>query len=443
MPFVSPQSSIVSLPPPALQSDGIRQVSASVQPHVQQPDSPPQAAPFQGLKELSADALIDLILARNPSLAQMAATWEAATARYPQVTSLEDPMFSTTLAPGSIGNSNVSFGWRVEVSQKLPWPGKRELRGQAAAADASAAANEFEDMRVQLVEAAKHAFAEYYLVGRALEVNAEDLLRLKEFRGNAATLAKTGRAPEQDFLQADVETGRKQERQLTLERMREVAVARINTLINLPTTLPLPPPPKELPPAVPVPASEVLQATAEANRADLRALADRVVAAQAELASAEREYRPDFEVMAAYDAFWQSPQQALQPQVALRMNVPLRRDRRHAAVAEAEAKVIQRAAELEKQRSQVRFQVEEAYALLREAERVAKLYGESILPLADTNVKAVQNAFVTGKTPFISLIEAQRSRVSLQDRYFEALADVFRRRATLERVTGTVLAAPK
>src|SRR5262249_55335839 len=151
----------------------------------------------------------------------------------------------------------------------------------------------------------------------------------------------------------------------------------------------------------------------------------------------------DFEVMAAYDAFWQRPQQALQPQVGLRMNVPLRCNRRHAAVAEAEAKVIQRAAELEKQRSQVRFQVEEASALLREAERVAKLYGDSILPVADTNVKAVQNAFVTAKTPFISLIEAQRSRVNLQDRYYEALADVYRRHATLERVTGTVLVAPK
>ena len=36
----------------------------------------------------------------------------------------------------------------------------------------------------------------------------------------------------------------------------------------------------------------------------------------------------------------------------------------------------------------------------------------------------------------MSLIEAQRNQAGLRDRYFEAVADYFRRRATLERVIG-------
>jgi outer membrane protein TolC len=116
--------------------------------------------------------------------------------------------------------------------------------------------------------------------------------------------------------------------------------------------------------------------------------------------------------------------------------VPLRYSRRNAAVAEAEAKLAGRVAEFEQRRNQVNLQVEEALAQAREAERVVKLYTDTILPAAELNVKAAQSAYTTGKTPFISLIEAQRSRVNLRDRHYEAIADVFRKRASLERAVG-------
>ena len=49
-------------------------------------------------------------------------------------------------------------------------------------------------------------------------------------------------------------------------------------------------------------------------------------------------------------------------------------------------------------------------------------------------MKAAQSAYLTGKIPFLSLVEAQRSVVGLQDRYYEAVADYYRRRATLPKI---------
>jgi outer membrane protein, heavy metal efflux system len=83
--------------------------------------------------------------------------------------------------------------------------------------------------------------------------------------------------------------------------------------------------------------------------------------------------------------------------------------------------------------------VEEAYQQVQESEKAVRLYAETILPAARENVKAAQTAYVTGKIPFLSLVEAQRNLVGLRDRHYEALADSFRRRATLERVTGEPL----
>jgi outer membrane protein TolC len=397
-------------------------------------------SPFTGVAELTVSALIEQVLARNPSLCQMAAAWQAAATRHPQVTSLEDPMLAATIGPGTIApdDGSVEFAYRVEISQKIPFPGKRGLRGASALAEASAAGRDLEDMRLQLVESARSAFYDYYLVARAREVNEESLGLLRKFRENAQTRYQTGLVPEQDMDQADVEIGREQDRQLELEQMRQVAIARINTLMHLPPESPLPPPPKQLALAAPLPEVQVLRTTALARRPDLQALADRIAAEEAALALAHKEFYPDFEPFVMYDRFMGNltDNRDLATMLGVRLNLPVYKERRHAVVAEAEARLAQRRAELARLTDQVNFQVQEAYARVQRSERSVHLYQDTILPAAERNVKAAQSAYVTAKVPFLSLIEAQRNLVNLRDRYYEALADSVRRRAALDRAVG-------
>lgn len=398
--------------------------------------------PGKVIEILSVDALVAEVLARNPNLSQMVAAWQAASARYPQVRSLDDPMLSGMFAPSSFGSNSVESGYRIEVSQKIPFPGKLRLRGQGALAEAGAAQNDIEDMRVQLIEAAKLGFYEYYLVERAIVVNDESIRLLKEMRQSAESRFKTGLVPQQDILQADVEIGRQNERGVTLNRMRKVAIARINTLRNLPPDESLPIPPEQLKVSASLPPVENLRRLALAQRPDLKALEDRIVVEQTSLALAFKEYYPDVEVTGAYDTIMgNGPMRDLAPQVGLRMNLPIRVGKRNGAVAEAHAKIAQKRAELAGRVNQIQFQVQEAYEQLLESERILVLYDKTILPAARENVKAAQSAYITGKTPFLSLIEAQRNLVNLRDRYYEANADYFRRLATLERVIGGPIVA--
>src|SRR5262249_19326868 len=118
--------------------------------------------PFANVAILSVDRVIEEALARNRTVAQMVAAAQAAAARYPQVASLDDPMFGATMAPASIGSSNVNFAYRLEASQRLPYPGKRELRGAVALAEARAAEQDVEDARLTLIESARAAFYDYF-----------------------------------------------------------------------------------------------------------------------------------------------------------------------------------------------------------------------------------------------------------------------------------------
>jgi outer membrane protein TolC len=399
----------------------------------------PQPVLFDGLTELSADRVTAEVLARNPTLAQMAAAVRAAEARYPQVTSPDDPTLSAAMAPATIGiGDGRNYSQRVELAQKVPYPGKLRLRGESASANAAAAGQDLDDARLQLVEAARAAYFDYFLAERSLEVNREGLDRLAEFKRNAETRYKTGQVPQQDVLQADVETGRQTERRFALERARTVAVARLNTLMNRPADAPLPPPANDPPPLTELPEVSALRDAALARRPDLKALAARIDADRAALDLAHKEFYPDVEFMAAYDTFWQAAdrQQPLRPQLGLRTNLPVQLTRRRAAVAEAEAVLAQRQAAFARLTNEVGFEVQQAHAQVREAEQSLRLYDEKILPAARENVKAAQSAYVTGKVPFVTLVEAQRSLVELKERAYAAAADYHRRRAGLERAVG-------
>jgi outer membrane protein TolC len=209
----------------------------------------------------------------------------------------------------------------------------------------------------------------------------------------------------------DVETGRQREKLVLLDRLRRVTIARLNTLLHLSPDLPLPPPPKELRVGVGLPDAQPWRAAAQTQRPDLQAVRNHIDAEEASLALARREYYPDFDVMAAYDTIMgNGPTRDLAPQLAQ--------------------------AELARLSDQVNYEVQQAYEQVRESERVVRLYEKDVLPAARLNVEAALAAYRPGRIPLISLIEAQRNLVGLEDRYHEAVADYFRRLASLERAAG-------
>ncbi len=412
------------------------------------PESP---APFEGVAELSADAVVKQVLSRNPSLAQMQAAYQAAAARYPQVTSLDDPMFGATFGPETIhpDDPGVEFASRLEISQKYPWPGKLRLRCENAQAAASAAAWDVDDMRLQLIESARSAFYDYYLVYRALEENQRGLELLDQFEKDARArfVAATKEKPvsTQEVYQIRVEIGRQNERKLTLERMHQIAVARINTLMHARPDAPLPPPPKQLNVADALPDAQALRATALSQRPDLQALANRIAAEEASLALAYKEYYPDFEAFFMYDRFMgnTTASRDLASMLGVKLNLPVRRAKRAAAVTEAEARISERRAQLDRQIDQVGYEVQQAYEQAQESAKIVRLYElpkEGILERARLSVAAARPAYRNGQIPATALIEAQRTEVSLRERYHEAVADYYRRRATLERVVAEPLA---
>ncbi len=388
--------------------------------------------PFYGKAELSVEQLVAEVQARNPSLQAASSAWRAATERYPQAVSLDDPMFKYMLGTQSIGMDNGG-GWMVEASQKIPWAGKRALRGSAASADADAMKGDIGDVRLRLAEVARTAFYDYYLARREMDVNTSTHRLVTQFREIAWNKYQVNQTTQQDVLQADVELATLESRRTELTRDEQVAIARINTLLHRAADHPLPPPPAKAPLPDSLPAVEALQQAAAESRPDLFALQARIRAEQANVALACKEYYPDLNLVAKYDGFM--PEE-MRPQVGMELNVPLQRGRRSAAVREASERLHQRCAEYQDRLDQVRFEVQSALDRATQSQRAIRLYEEKILPATQRSVESAQSTYTSGKLDFLRLIDAERQVYTQREMYYQAIAEYHRRLAELERAVG-------
>jgi outer membrane protein TolC len=409
---------------------------------------PLPAAAAAGLSSPSQEEFIGDVLtrewleaeieARNPSLEAMIAAWQAATQLYPQRIALDDPMLMGMIAPQSAASNTTETAYAFQLNQKLPWFGKRPLRGAVAAADADAAFQDSQDSRLQIRLAANLAFYEYFLASKLIELNRENIAIMDRFRESAQSKYRNNQVTQQDVLQGDLELGDLRRRQLELTRMERVAAARINTLLRRWPDAPLPPAPAKLDEPHRPADSTLLWQTALQQRPDLVALAWRVQSAEAALELAYKNFHPDFDVFGRYDTFWQpaSTQGPLRASVGVAMNLPVYREKLRAAVCEAQFRLNQRRAEFEQRSLEIQYEVVSAAQQVEESRKTVELYEKTLIPTAEQNVASARTNYEVSKLSFIDLAQTQRQVVMMRERQLEAVVTYVRRLAELDRVVG-------
>ena len=287
--------------------------------------------------EPALEALVAEALAQNPDVRALGEALDSARARPEQAQALPDPMVSVLY---------VNDGWSPSLgempmttlgfmgSQTLPWPGKRARREELAARDAVPASERLERQRLTVAAGVRRAFWGLVLAEESLGVLREQAEVWKEAEGVARARYAVGQGAQQDVLRAQVEITRFEQLRAEQEAEVETRLAELSRLVGREVTrdavagarLALRPEPRDL---------ATLQAQAEATLPELRAGAAGVERGQLAIELAQRDFKPDFTVQAGYmnrgglDPMWQA---------GVGITLPLYRGRRHAAVAEAEAR---------------------------------------------------------------------------------------------------------
>ena len=383
-------------------------------------------------RTLTPDALVAAVESSNSNIAAIVAAAEAAASRLDAAGVLDDPMLAYSFAPSTIG-SDVGIRKMTELRQTLPWPGTRALERTVAETVAGAAAEDVDLARLDAVAAAHSAFAEWYFVHRAIEINAASQVLLAELSRVASARLAAGSGLQQDIVQAELERALLEDRRLNLERERAGLRARINALLTRAAEAPLPPP-SGMPAPLALPALEAAREAAAGQHPHLRHAHHALARAQAEAALAEKAFFPDFSVSVGYNDMWD--EREMRTTLGVSINVPLGRDRRRAELDAARADIRSAEHALADRRAEILAAFETAYAQAEQAIASIRLHEERLLRLAQDNLDAAVADYRSGAGQFLSVVTAERQLLSTQQGYERARADHWRARAELQRAVG-------
>jgi cobalt-zinc-cadmium efflux system outer membrane protein len=377
-------------------------------------------------------------LANHPAVQAAASRAASARARPGLYTGIDDPSVSLgaeMLPAWVIGEPRqLTLG----VSQRIAlYPEREHLHAVevegAKAAEANARAVQL-DVRLRAL-VAYHTLAEAIGSLRARERAAAVLRDLVDVAHRAY---ETGQTTQVDSLLAHRESERAQN-DVEVARLEVAkARARVNEIIGREAGADLPDPPEPPGETRKVDAA-VLEARALEARPEIAASERAVAQAEAAVVTRRDRYWPD--LMAQAGGMIERDAAGMRDfgwMAMVGVRVPMWLERRAAGVDEAEGAAAAARSDAKSLKLAVRREVQEAALALEQARIQVELYRDRLVPLAKDALKAAIAAYNTGRTSFITVLDAQRQLVELDVAEVAARAGYNRRLAALDRAVGVL-----
>jgi len=406
-------------------------------PHQHREHAPTYEGPPLALSDAIAEAL-----ARHPDLAALRAQLPVVRARPAQERALAPPMLEGTIWQWPINTVNPwnTNMFMLTMSQEIPGRGKRDLRAAVATKDIALAESDVAIRERQIANDVKQAYASLFIARKAIDVHFASIDLLRQMADAAQAKYTTGRISQQDVLKPVLELSRHHSDILMFDEQASLAAARLNVLRGRP-------PDSEIGPLVApdekllLPASAELQGLAIEHQPELLKARREVERAEAELASARLDYKPDFNVQGGY-LVMPNQTDALLAQVGVSWpKAPWSRPKIDAHVAELAAATGAARARASALENGIRLAVHEAYVRTMFAQERAALIRTTILPQSQQTLDVSRVAYQADRVDFQTVIDNQRTLLDAQLDYYRALSEFEQAVADLERTIGADLPA--
>ncbi len=389
-------------------------------------------------------SLVDYALANNPEVNVARERHIGALARVPQAMALPEPKLTYRYFVNEVETRVGPQEHGIGLSQTLPWFGKRGLQGDAATETARAAQEGIASIQNTVIAEVAAAYYELFYLGQSIEIirgNRDLVLHLERV---ARARYGAGAATHADVIRAQVELGIIENRLGSLKDRRAPLFARLNALLNRPTTEIF-----DLPSILifePVLyTDDELLAKVSLHNPDLRATSFEIEAAHRQRERANKNYLPDITLGLDYIATGDARMPGVQDSgddalsATIGFTLPIWRSKYDAGVKEADAILRQQQFKRDQQLNTFHAETVTALFKLRDAQRQIDLYEKTLLPKANESLVATQRAYSTGAAPFADTIDAQRMLLNFELSFARAITDHHQARIVLEKLTGQSL----
>jgi outer membrane protein TolC len=394
--------------------------------------------------DLGADlqGLLAYARGQSPELRAMRQEADAAAQRVGPAGALPDPVLRVELMNINNYGTDASLNllpWKVgetkyTLMQSLPLWGKRDVKRDAAAADARQAEARTDASWAELASRIKAAYAEYYRAAGNERLAGEVLGLMSRLELVAQSRYAGGLVGQQDAIRAQLEQTAMRAELIALDSEKRQIKARLNALLARDGTAPL------AEPLVlrPVPALATADAASLAERARARnpqivAELARVTAAQKSRELTQLNRYPDLTVGLSPS---QVGSRITTWGVMVEMNIPLQQESRRSQERESEAMVSAARARADALSQQLLGDLAVNLAGIDAARRTESLLKNQMLPQSELTLQSALSAYESGKAEFAMLLEAQRQIRKARQEILKAQVEAQMRLADIERILG-------
>ena len=378
----------------------------------------------------TADALVRRALTSNRELAAARLDVTRARARLRQAGLRPNPVLAVEQTGGALGISEGEVERRAEISVPIEYGGQRSRRIGVAEAEVRTAEAVFSDRERRMAADVRRLYAEAIAATRELSFTNE-LTQIDTELGNVLDIrVREGDAPPLEASLLRVEIDRLRSRRAMLEGRRRAAELQLATAVGLPAqeriTLA-----DSYGEGVVVPGAEDAVRLALERRPDLRAADLNIATAEAGLGLANAQALPEITVFGGYargrGGFDDTPVGPLVDEdqlinAGVGISLPIF-NRNQGAKAEANAAIEQAKRLRELTESQVRAEVESAFARLRAADAAIEVFRQGVVERSAQNVRTMRAAYEAGAFTISEFLAERRRYVDAQRELTEAMTE--------------------
>jgi cobalt-zinc-cadmium efflux system outer membrane protein len=379
--------------------------------------------------------------ANNSQISAADHSWKAASLVAPQATTLPDPQF--TVQQFSVGSpkpfagfSNSDFAYiGFGASQDLPYPGKLRLKGELANREADTQNAQADVLRAFVAEQVKLVYLRLAYLEATLGILDRNDAVLQSLIQNELSRYSLGQGSQADVLKAQLEHT-KILREVTMhhQEMGQLQADLKQLLHRSQESADIMPEQLTVTPLRST--SEQLQALIQEHNPAVHLDADAVQKQNAQLKSAQRDGKPDFNL----GYMFQQTGGGYRDYYMLTLNMRLPRHKRvEAEVAEAAELVNRSKQELDSQIQQQFAEVQKQYIAVTSADELMKEYQDGLIPQAQAAFHSQEAAYQSNQQQFASVLSSLLDLLSFEHDYQEALLDHEAALARLETLTGATL----
>ena len=401
-------------------------------------------APAKKATITELNQLIKGAINNNPDLKSQKLQWQSLIQQYPQAVALSDPKISYTEAINPIETRLGPQDRVLSLNQKIPYKGKRGLKGELVKKEVKIAKARYEKASRDLVVEIKKSFYELVYIENAIRLSLQN----KKVLERITHIATTDYASNASTLN-DVAKGQSQYAQVSydvqvLEELRSTEKTRLNTLLNrnpdhrfnINTYAR----------SAPKFAHSLPNLYKWSDQNDeIKMAGFAVEKSQVQEKLARYSSRPDFDIGVRYTQIGESDIAGLSRSgrdavaISFGMSLPIYTKKTRAIKEQARLNTLRKKEDIKAIKNSLHNNVKVSVFKLKNSQRLVTLYGKNLIPQANRAMQIAQLQYRENKGSIAKYLETQSTWLNFQLAYQRAIADAWKSLIQLEKLTGRKL----